>query len=229
MPVRFANSLMKACSGNQSQVIQRGRTQFPGKPMNHVHRLLHQKLRPFDLFLELLWVARCFPGQGRQVDIDAHQALGDFIMQLAADSFSFLLLRVQNLMGKLAQLLHQTRLVVLAPPQGSLHRVTAANFLLQLPVGSGEHLDPALRCLGAFAFGDVVEKANHAILAGGQGDALNLPFVSFLHPGILAPFDKLGRPIRPPSLQGVPETMDDLIGDPPRPKDVEDFRKIPVH
>jgi hypothetical protein len=38
------------------------------------------------------------------MDVDEHEGLRDFIMQLAADALSFLLLRVQDLMGKMPQL-----------------------------------------------------------------------------------------------------------------------------
>ena len=66
------------------------------------------------------------------------------------------------------------------------------------------------------------------MLAGGQDDALELPFVKLLHPGILAPLAKIERLIRRSRLQRVPETFHDLISDPPRPDEMDDFRKIPA-
>jgi hypothetical protein len=78
-------------SGNQSQVVQRRRAQFPGKKMYNVHRFFHHPLRPRNLLLEIPGVVHGLPGQSRQMDIDAHQGLGDFIMQLAADALSFLI------------------------------------------------------------------------------------------------------------------------------------------
>jgi hypothetical protein len=43
-------------------------------------------LRACDFLLKTLGAAPGLLGQGRQLDIDAHQGLGDFIMQVAADA-----------------------------------------------------------------------------------------------------------------------------------------------
>ncbi len=92
------------------------------------------------VFSEPLGLTRASLGQGRQMDIDAHQGLGDFIMQLAADALSFFLLRLQNLMGQMpqlflhvARLLQQLALVLLAFLEGFLHRLPPDNFPLATP------------------------------------------------------------------------------------------------
>ena len=98
--------------GNQSQIVQHRRAQFPGKPMHDVHRLLHQPLRAGDVSLEVFGVVRGRLFQGRQPDIDARQGLGDDIMQFAADLLALFLLRRQKLAGQLPQLfLHELRLL----------------------------------------------------------------------------------------------------------------------
>ena len=125
--------------GNQPQVVQHRRAQFAGELMHDVHRFFHQPLRAGDVAVQALGVERGLLFQGRQPDIDARQGLGDYIMQFAADLFSLLLLRRENLAGQLPQLLlHAVRLfqqlavVLLAFLERLLHRLALDDFLLQL-------------------------------------------------------------------------------------------------
>ena len=67
--------------------------------MDDVHRFFHQPLRPGDIFPEILEIDRGFHGQRCEMNIDAHQGLDDFIMQLPADPLAFFLLRQQKLAG----------------------------------------------------------------------------------------------------------------------------------
>ncbi|MCL5096021.1 MAG: hypothetical protein M1608_00495, partial [Candidatus Omnitrophica bacterium] len=62
-----------------------------------------------NLFLEVAGVDRGLLFQRQQPDIDAQQSLGDFIMQIAADPLSFVLLRRQNLVGQALQMLLQAK------------------------------------------------------------------------------------------------------------------------
>ncbi len=61
------------------------------------------------------------------------------------------------------------------------------------------------------------------MIAGGQGDALNLPFIDLLLTGVLALCGELGRLIRLTGLQRVLKAFHDLIGDLFRPEGVDDF------
>ena len=131
--------------GNQPQVVQHRRAQFAGEPMHDVHRLLHQPLRAGDFCSRPLVLTRGLRFQGRQPDIDARQGLGDVIMQFAADPLALFLLRRQKLAGQQPQLflhvprlLQQLAVVLLAFPEGFLHRLALDDFLLQLPVGGGQ-------------------------------------------------------------------------------------------
>ena len=131
--------------GNQPQVVQHRRAQFAGEPMHDVHRFLHQPLRAGDVAVEALGVERGLLFQGRQPDIDARQGLGDDIMQFAADLLALFLLRRQKLAGQkpqlflhVARLLQQLAVVLLAFPEGFLHRLALGDFLFQLPVGGGQ-------------------------------------------------------------------------------------------
>ena len=72
--------------------------------MHDVHRLFHQPLRARDGFLQAFGVDRGLLRQGRQMDIDARQRLGDFIVQLAADLLPLFLQRGENLAGQVPQL-----------------------------------------------------------------------------------------------------------------------------
>ena len=105
----------------------------------------HHLLRAGDASLEALGVERGLRFQGRQPDIDARQGLGDFIMQFAADLLALFLLRRQKLAGQMPQLflhlprlLQQLAVVLLAFPEGFLHRLALGDFLFQLPVGGGQ-------------------------------------------------------------------------------------------
>ena len=73
-----------------------------------------------------------------QMDVDAGQGLGDFIMQFAADLPALLLLRLKQLAGQVAQLslhelglLQQLSVVLLAFPEGFLDHPALDNFLFQ--------------------------------------------------------------------------------------------------
>ena len=131
-------------SWNQSEIIQQCWPQIAGELMHLLHRFFHQPLRACDLLRETTGAARSLPRQCRQLDIDAHQGLDDFIMQIAADAHSFLLLCLQNSMRQVPQLsLHVTgllqrpALVSLAFLERFLHRLPPHNFPVQLQVGVG--------------------------------------------------------------------------------------------
>ena len=79
--------------------------------MHDVDRVLHQLLGEFDVAIEVLGAESGLFFQGGQADIDAGQSLGDDIMQLAADAFSLVFLRLQHLARQMPQLfLHGARL-----------------------------------------------------------------------------------------------------------------------
>ena len=82
-------------------------TEFTGEPFYAFHRFIHQPLRAGNLFFEAAGVDRGLLFQRQQPDIDAQQRLGDFIMQVAADLLSLVLLRRQNLVGQVLQMLLQ--------------------------------------------------------------------------------------------------------------------------
>ena len=89
--------------------------------------------------------------QAPQPDIDARQSLGDFVLQISAHLFSFVLLRHQKLAGQkpqlllhAARLLQQLAIVLFTFPEGFLRRLALGDFLFQLPIGGGQiHAAPA--------------------------------------------------------------------------------------
>ena len=110
--------------------------------------------------------------------------------------------------------------MLLALPEGHLHRLAPDDFLIQLPVRGGQHFDAALRVSARFRSVMLLKKQTTATLAGGQGDALDLPFVNLLHADVPAPLGKLRRLIGLSRFQRVPETLARFDrGDPPRPED----------
>jgi len=64
--------------------------------MHFFHRFFDDVLCACDLLLETLGTACGLLGQSRKLDIDAHQCLDDFIMQVAADAPAFLLFGLQK-------------------------------------------------------------------------------------------------------------------------------------
>ena len=90
--------------GNQPQVVQHGGAQFAGETMDDIDRFFHQPLGMRDVPAKIPGVARGFARQGGEVDIDAHEGLDDFVMQLPADALAFLFLGQQQLVGQMPQL-----------------------------------------------------------------------------------------------------------------------------
>ena len=80
-------------------------TEFTCEPFYAFYRFIHQPLRADNLFIEAAGVEGGLLFQCQQADIDAQQRLGDFIMQVAADLFSLVLLRRQKLVGQALQML----------------------------------------------------------------------------------------------------------------------------
>jgi len=90
---------------DQPQIVQGCRAQLDGELMHDVHRLLHQPLCPGDFLPEHPRGDRSISGEGFQLDIDAHQGLGDVIMQFPANPLSLLFSRLKNAVGQVPQLL----------------------------------------------------------------------------------------------------------------------------
>src|ERR1035441_10504679 len=83
--------------GNQSEIIQHCRAQFAGELMHDIDRVFHQLLGAFDVTVKSFGIEPGTLSQRGQADVDAGQSLGDDIMQLAADAFSLVFLRLHNL------------------------------------------------------------------------------------------------------------------------------------
>ena len=230
-PVRVVNFFYEAMQRrDQPEIVQHRRGQLAGELMHDVHQLFHPSLRAGDVAVEIPGVQHGSLLQRSQPDVDAGQRLGDDIVQLTADFPAFLFPRGQNLTGQFPQLflqemrlLQEPPLVLLAFPEGAFHLLPTDDFLFQLLVRSGQHFKAALRFLGTLPLGDVVEEAPHAMSAGGQNHALNLPFVNLLHAEILTSRGELGRLIRLVGLERVPESFLDLIRDPLPPEQVNHF------
>jgi hypothetical protein len=83
-------------------------TEFTREPFYAFYRFINQPLRADNLFFEAAGVDGGLLFQRQQSDIDAQQRLGNFIMQVAADLFSLVLLRQQELVGQSLQMLLET-------------------------------------------------------------------------------------------------------------------------
>ncbi len=89
-------SRVRPQGGQKPQVIQHGRPQFPREPVHGFDHLLQQGLGIGQLLIPAVAVdVRSFLQHG-EVDADGGQDLPDFIVQLAADPFSFFFLHVQD-------------------------------------------------------------------------------------------------------------------------------------
>ena len=115
--------------------------------------------------------------QGRQPHIDARQGLGDDIMQFAADLLALFLLRRQNLAGEQPQLLlhvprllQQPAVVLLAFPEGFLHRLPPVNLPPQLPVRRRQSLHAGLRLLRLLEGRDVRHRHPAPFRRAADGD-----------------------------------------------------------
>ena len=81
--------------------------EFMREAIDRLDGLFHQPLRAGNFFFEALSVDRGLLFQRQQANIDAQQRLGDFIMQIATDLLSFVLLCLQNLAGQALQMFLQ--------------------------------------------------------------------------------------------------------------------------
>ena len=109
--------------------------------MDDFHRLLDKQPRVGNLLPEGFRRRGASLVQDRQMDIDAHQGLGDDIVQLAADPLPLLLLGVQDPVGQVAQLLllqtrlpQETALFLAIRTQVLLDLLSADDFLFQFHV-----------------------------------------------------------------------------------------------
>ena len=109
--------------------------------MDGLHGLLHQLLRVRHL------LRRCFRRflRHRKMNVHGGQGLADFIVQLAADPFAFLLLDGQHAIRQMAEvvlhhpgLVEQHAVMFLALAQGFLGAFAFLNFLLEREVRRGE-------------------------------------------------------------------------------------------
>ena len=121
----FLQSVNKrANSGNQTEIVQKSRSQLSGKAMNNFYRLLYKALGAGYFSLEALGVDRGFALQIGQADIDASQGLRDFIVQFPANFSPFILLRGKDFMRQkpqvrlhLAGLIKQENVMLLTFPK----------------------------------------------------------------------------------------------------------------
>ena len=96
--------------GNESEVVQHRRTQFPGKAMNSVYRIFHQLLGVRYFRPESVQADRGDFTQGGELHINAYESLNDFVVQFTADFLPLLLLGGDNLPCQQAELfLHEMR------------------------------------------------------------------------------------------------------------------------
>ena len=77
---------------------------FTSEALDSFCSLIDQGLGAGNFLFEALRVYLSLLFQRQQSDVDSQQGLGDFILKIAADLFSFILLRRQDSMGQMPQM-----------------------------------------------------------------------------------------------------------------------------
>src|SRR5258708_38692376 len=77
---------------NKPEIVQDGRAQFAGEPVNHLDRFFHHSLCIPYLLIQSHITERSGGFQCRQMDINPSQHLSDLIMEFSTDLLSLLFL-----------------------------------------------------------------------------------------------------------------------------------------